>query len=267
MRSPTLEVQNRQVWVTGASSGIGLSLAHAFADAGAHLILSARREEKLLTVRDAIQNKHPRCEVRVVPLDMTRPEDFPAAVEAVAPGGLDILVHNAGISQRTPMLQTDPADERRVMETNFFGPAQLTRLATPLMLERGGPSQLVVVSSVAGLVGTPLRTAYSASKFAVVGWFEAAEVELWEENVGVTLVFPGFVRTDIARNAVGGRDDDQNIENGLDPDDVARRIVAATEGRKRRLTIAGTEGWAPWLRLLAPGLLLSGLRKRFPPQT
>ena len=263
MRSDSLPLAHRQVWVTGASSGIGESLAHAFAAAGAHLVLSARREARLEAVRDDVLAKFPSCRVRLLPLDMTAPESFAAAVSTVAGGGLDVLVHNAGISQRTPMLETDPADERRVLETNFFGPAQLTRLAVPAMLERPGPSQLVVISSIAGLVGTPLRTAYSASKFAVVGWFEAAEVELWEQDVGVTLVFPGFVRTDIARNAVGGLENDPNIAGGLDPDDVARRIVAGVEKRERRLTIAGTEGWAPWLRLLAPGLLLRKLRERF----
>lgn len=263
MRTPTLELAHRQVWVTGASSGIGESLAHAFAAQGAHLILSARRQSKLEAVRDAILARYPSCSVRIVPLDMTRPETFADAVEAAAADGLDVLVHNAGISQRTPMLETDPDDERRVLETNFFGPAHLTRLAVPAMQQRPGPSQLVVISSVAGLVGTPLRTAYSASKFAVVGWFEAAEVELWESDVGVTLVFPGFVKTDIAKNAVGGRENDPNIEGGLDPDDVARRIVSGVRTRKRRLTIAGTEGWAPWLRLLAPGLLLRTLRQRF----
>lgn len=265
MHSPTLDPARKTVWITGASGGIGASLARAFADVGANVVLSARSESKLTALQNTLLQQHPEQHFTVVPLDMTQPETFADAVAQVeaACGALHVLVHNAGISQRTPMLQTSSADERRVMETNFFGATHLTRAAADALQRTPGPKQLVVISSVAGLVGTPLRTAYSASKFALNGWFEAAEVELHDLDIGVTMVFPGFVRTDIAKNAVGGGDGDADIAAGLDPDVVARRIVHGVAARKRRITIAGKEGLAPWLRMVAPGMLLRTLLKRF----
>ncbi len=266
MRSPTLSPSQRVVWITGASSGIGANLARAFAAAGASLVLSGRNLARLVALQQELDGRHSGQDVAVVPLDMTRPASFPAAVQRVRErfGRLHILVHNAGISQRAGLLQTDPEDERRVMETNFFGPANLTRAAAPLMLETEGPTQLVVISSVAGMVGTPLRTAYSASKFALGGWFEAAEVELYDQDLGVTMVFPGFVRTRIAHDAVGGSGADPEIEQGMDPDAVARQVLRGVIRRERRIVIAGKEGLAPWLRLLAPSLLLRKLRSRLP---
>jgi short-subunit dehydrogenase len=259
-----MRFHGQTVWITGASAGIGAALARAFAAEGARLLLSARRLPELEAQAEALRAAHPGSAPRVLRVDMTDPASFPAAVEAAGP--VDVLVHNAGISQRAHMLDTDPADERRLLETNFFGPAQLTRLAVPGMAARGG-GRLVYISSVAGLVGTPFRSGYSASKFALNGWCEAVRAELAPKGISVTVVCPGFVATEIARSAVGARGQafgqgDGETSGGLDPEAVAHQIVRATHARRDQVVIAGKEGLAPWLRLLLPGTLASILRKR-----
>lgn len=153
------ELDGRLVWVTGASSGIGEALTHALAGRGARVVLSARREERLESVRQSLPE--PGLHL-VLPLDMAEPESFPEAVRRVLDFGetIDLLVHNAGISQRALAVDTDLAVDRRLLEVNFLGPVALTKAALPPMLEAGG-GRLVVVSSLVGKIGTPLRSTIS----------------------------------------------------------------------------------------------------------
>ena len=145
------DFHGKTVWITGASAGIGAALAQAFAEAGARLVLSARRTEALHDVAHACRQPDG-PEHLVLPLDLAQPDTFDDAVRTVEEsGGLDVLVHNAGVGQRASALSTTNEQERAIMEVNFFGPAHLTRAALPGMIDRGG-GQLVVISSIAGRV-------------------------------------------------------------------------------------------------------------------
>ncbi|MDO9488281.1 MAG: SDR family NAD(P)-dependent oxidoreductase, partial [Sphingomonadaceae bacterium] len=195
-----MDVKGRTVWITGASSGIGEALARAMSAAGAAVILSGRRVAELDRVAGDTGG-----DSFVLPFEATAYDALPAIVEKAENwrGGIDMLVNNAGISQRSLGLDTGFDVYRRLMEIDFFAPLRLTQLVLPAMVARGS-GHLMAISSVAGKAGSPLRTGYCAAKHAVVGYFDALRAEVDRHGVGVTVVTPGFVRTSIAANAVQG---------------------------------------------------------------
>lgn len=259
-----MSFENKTVWITGASSGIGEALVHAFAKRHANVVLSARRTEEL----ERVQREASLSEDRslIVPLDLTEPAGFTAAVEAVQGkwGGLDILVNNGGISQRSLAKDTDIAVVRRIFETNFFGTVELTRQALPLMAKG---SRIVVVSSVTGRVATPLRSGYAASKHALMGYYDALRAELYDEGIGVTIILPGYVRTSISLNALTASGQPQGTMDastaaGMEPAELARRILRSIEKGENESVIAGAkERLGVYLSRFAPGLLARVVRK------
>ncbi|HWF04433.1 MAG TPA: SDR family NAD(P)-dependent oxidoreductase, partial [Candidatus Angelobacter sp.] len=176
----TANFQGRRIWITGASSGIGEAMALAFHRAGARLILSARREDELKRVQAACGGEP---NTRILPLDVSNADELPEKTRATLAmfGGIDILVLNAGITQRSRTRETDESVYRRLMEVNFFAPEAMARAVLPSMLAQKS-GHMVVISSVAGKFGVPLRSGYSASKFALHGFFEALRAE--EERNG-----------------------------------------------------------------------------------
>ena len=230
----------RIIWITGASSGIGAALAHRFAAAGWALILSGRRIEALQAVADACG-----APALVLPFEASDYDALPRVVaEAIAwRGQIDVLVNNAGISQRSLALDTGFDVYRSLMEIDFFAPLRLTQLVLPHMVERRS-GRLVAISSLAGRTGVPLRTGYCAAKHALVGYFEALRAEIEQAyGVGVTIVLPGSVRTEIATNALQGDGSargmsDANIDAGMDPASVAEIIHAAIESGQREIVVA-----------------------------
>jgi short-subunit dehydrogenase len=224
-----MDFTGKTVWITGASSGIGEGLATAFGRAGAKLVLSGRRIEALSDVAGRCQT-----EVMTLPFDTTDLDALPgiAARAEAFTGGIDILVNNAGISQRSLALDTDFDVYRRIMEVDFFAPLRLTQLVLPAMVRRGSGA-LVNVSSVAGKVGSPLRTAYCGAKHALVGWSDALRAEIAQYGVTVHVVTPGFVATHIADNAltadgsVKGHDAHDPVNSGISIDESAAQILAA----------------------------------------
>ena len=252
------------VWITGASSGIGEALAYAWSKAGARLVLSSRNEEKLVGIKGRCRN--PESHI-VLPLDLARPESLgPAARTALdLTGGIDVLMNNAGVSQRSLAAETSLEVDRKIMETNFFGTVALTKAMLPSMLERGSGS-IGVVSSVAGKIGTPLRSAYCASKHALHGFFDALRAEVWRQGISVTIVCPGFIRTNISINALNGcggahgvMDDAQAC--GMLPDACAVQIIEAVDKRRDEVCIGGRELMGVYLKRVAPGLLNRIIRK------
>ena len=221
-----MDFAGKTVWITGASSGIGEGLATAFGRAGAKLVLSGRRLDALNDVAGRCQT-----EVLTLPFDTTDLGVLPGIVERAAAfsGGIDILVNNAGISQRGLALDTDFQVYRRIMEVDYFAPLALTQLVLPAMVKRGSGA-IVNVSSVAGKVGSPLRTAYCGAKHAMVGWSDALRAEIAQYGVTVHVVTPGFVATHIADNAltadgsIKGHDADDPVNNGISIDTSAHRL-------------------------------------------
>ncbi|MFT3829312.1 MAG: SDR family oxidoreductase [Opitutaceae bacterium] len=254
----------RVVWITGGSSGIGEALAVAFAREGAQLVLSSRREEELERVAERCVGA-PRP--FVLPLDLTRPQEFASAAAAVQTrfGRLDVLVNNGGVGERAFAQDTLPAVERAVMEVNYFGAIGLTKAVLPILLEQRSGS-IVTVSSVMGYLGTPKRAAYAASKHALRGWFDSLRAEIEPQGVHVCLVCPGWVRTNISRNAltaVGAAHArmDRTQERGVAPERVAEATLRAVLRRRDEVFVGGGELWAVRLKRHFPRLWAWVLRR------
>jgi short-subunit dehydrogenase len=251
------------VWITGASSGIGEALAHAWARRGARLILSARNEGRLREVQAACA--HPERHL-VLPLDLTDEATLgPAVATALARGPVEVLVHCGGISQRSLAKDTAIEVDRRILETNFFGAVALTKAVLPSMLARKA-GHFVVISSLVGKFGTPLRSGYSASKHALHGFFDSLRAETWRDGIRVTIVCPGFIRTALTLNAVTGDGSAQGTmdraqEQGMAPEDCAERIVRGVEKGKDEILVGGRERYAVYVKRFFPGLFSRVIRK------
>ncbi len=257
-------MDQRVAWVTGASSGIGEALAKALTKAGWAVILSGRRVEALQAVAEAAGG-----ETLVLPFEVTDFDALPGiAGQALAwKGRIDLMINNAGVSQRSLALDTDFATYQRIMDIDYFAPLRLTQLVLPHMVARKSGT-FVAISSLAGRIGSCMRTGYCSAKFALLGYYEAlrAEVEA-AYGVKVLTVLPGSVRTAVAANALQGDGaargvSDANIDGGMDPDDVARQIVEAIEAGRRDLVIAeGGELGAYQLRMSDPERLFDGVAR------
>lgn len=232
-------------WVTGASSGIGTALAVALSRAGAHVILSGRNVAALkdvagLCARDSL----------VLPFEATDYGAIPAVVEqawawASSHGGrIHGLVNNAGISQRSLAVETVFEVYQKIVAVDLLAPIALTQALLPRLVKAGG-GDIVAISSVAGLVGVPLRTAYCAAKHGLIGYHDSLRAETAHQGVRVLCVAPGSVKTNVSKNALGASGEargfsDAAIDNGLPPEELAQRIMDALVAGQRELVVAGT---------------------------
>lgn len=255
-----MNLTNKVVWITGASSGIGEALAHEFAKEGAKLVLSARRIEELERVKESLNL--PTASVLTLPIDMLQPETFSIKTQEVLDyfGKIDVLVPNAGISQREKFLDVAPVDFKKLMDTNFTSIVLLTREVLPYLLAQksGG---ILVTSSVSGKIGTSYRSFYCASKHAIQGFFDSLRGEVWRDGVQVTVACPGYIKTNISFNAIGKDGKpfgkmDQNQAKGIAAEICARKMVHAFKSGKHEIVIAGfKETLGTYLKRFAPALL------------
>ncbi|MEP4532030.1 MAG: SDR family oxidoreductase [Cyclobacteriaceae bacterium] len=236
------KIKDSVVLITGASSGIGEALAYEIANKGAKLILSARRKEELERVKSACVSPE---DVHVVPLDLADAESIiPMAKEAEnIYGHIDILVNCGGISQRDKVINTKMDVDRQLMEINYFGSIAMTKALLPKMVERKTGHQ-VIITSATGIVSTPFRSSYAASKHALHGFYDALRAEHHDEGLKVSIILPGYVKTKISYNALMGDGSKQNTmdkaqENGLSPEQCARKTVQAIERNKEEVYIGG----------------------------
>lgn len=247
------------VWITGASSGIGQACAYRYAMQGCRLVLTS-------TSRPALEATAGKCrelgaaEIRILPYDLSEPDGIRLLVHEAwdAFGDIDILYCNAGISQRTKVEDTPMPVVRKLMEVNFFAPAAMAQAILPLMISNGG-GRIAVTSSIAGKFGFPLRCAYSSSKFALYGFFETLRAEYSSQNISVTIVCPGRVRTSISMNALdkgGVRHGvmDPGQDRGLSADAAAARIVRAIRKRKNEVMVGRGELLMVQIRRFFPNL-------------
>lgn len=261
---------NKVVWITGASSGIGEALAVAFARQGAKLILSARREDELNRVKESLGLADD-C-VLVLPMDVTDFGAMPAKTQAVVGtfGRIDIVVHNAGVSQRARVEDTELNVYQQLMDVNFFSIVALTKAILPVMKQQKN-GHFVMIASVAGKVGTIKRSGYNAAKHALIGFSDSLRAEVYDDNMRVTVVCPGYIKTNISLNALQGDGTpqnkiDQDFAKGLAPELLARKVLSAIENEKNEIVVAGfTETAAVWLRRIWPNLLFEMVR-RTPPK-
>lgn len=225
-------------WITGASSGIGEGLARALAARGANLILSGRNVAALETVaRDC-------AEALVLPFEATDFQAIPGIVERAWSwkGRIDGLVNNAGVSQRSLAIDTEFAVYEKMIAVDLLAPIALTQALLPRMVKAGG-GRIVAISSVAGIAGIPLRSAYSAAKHGLIGYHDAVRAENEHLGIQVHVIAPGSVRTNVSKNALTADGSkrgvsDAAIDNGLPPAEVAQSILAAIESGKRELILA-----------------------------
>lgn len=257
------------VWITGASTGIGKSIAIEFAKSGSNLILSSRNKEELEKVKaSCVEAKS----VHIVLLDLNQPETLEESwrkVQAIT-DKVDVLINNGGISQRDLAINTSMDTSRRIMEVNFFGTIQLTKYVLDGMKKRG-KGHILVTSSVAGKLGTPLRSSYCASKHAIQGYFESLKYEMEPYGIGVNIICPGYIKTNISKNALIGNGSkhskmDKNQENGMLPEKVAKIALKSIAKNKPEKYIGGKEILAIYLKRYTPGLLRKLIRKEFKDQ-
>lgn len=230
-------------WITGASSGIGAALARRLAASGASLILSGRNV-------DALKDVAAQCggEALLLPFETTDHAAIaPAAAQAwdwaaSLSGGIDLLINNAGISQRSLAVDSDYGVYDRIVAVDLLAPIELTQAVLPKMVARGS-GRIAMVSSIAGKVGVPMRTAYCAAKFGLIGYADALRAEVAHLGLKVHNIYPGSIRTGVSRNALTADGSargmsDKAIENGLDPDTSAQAMLDAIAADEREIIVA-----------------------------
>lgn len=255
------------VWITGASSGIGEALAKEVAAKGAKIVLSARNRDKLETLRSNLPNSEKHL---IVPLDLEHSDNFPDLVVQVIEhfGHIHFLFNNGGISQRSEVHETPLSVDRRIMEINYFGNIALTKAVLPVFrAQKSG--HILVISSIAGKFGFYLRSAYSASKHALHGFYESLMLEEAHNGIYVTIACPGKINTAISLNALNAEGKqhgkmDHNQASGMPADVCARTIVNAVQERKPEILVGNREIKAVKLRRLLPKLFWKVIRKQSP---
>lgn len=258
------DFNNKTVWITGASGGIGKELAIQLAKAGAKIVLTARSVDKLNTVKDSLQGDGH----LVYPMDLLKAEAIPNAVQEVLTkvGSIDVLVNNAGVSQRSLAKDTTIEVDRRIMELDYFSIVSLTKSLLPHMIERQ-QGLIVSISSVAGKIGTPMRTAYCAAKHALIGFMDGLRAEVHADNIKVMIVAPGSVQTDISMNALEGDGKKHNVTDpliakGIPVEECVRTIIKGIKNETPELLIAkGKEKMAVYVRRFYPTLLFNMMTK------
>lgn len=237
-----MQLIDKIIWITGASSGIGEALCYELAGKCAGLILSARRPEELERVKKncaAVWQDR----IAVLPLDLADTESLEAKVKEACEffGRVDVMVHNGGISQRSLAAETRLEVDRRLFEVNYFGTITLTKHLLPHMLA-GGKGTFMVVSSMVGKYSTPMRSGYSATKMALHGFFDALRAE--NKNLHVCMVCPGFIKTNVSINALtasGAKQGtmDRAQAKGLSAEYCARKMREALEKDAQEIYVAG----------------------------
>ncbi len=225
--------QDKVIWITGASSGIGEALAREMSARGAKLILSSRRMAELERVKGTCA--HPDS-VHILPLDLTDSKSLDEKVGTAITffGHIDIMVHNGGISQRSLVADTGIAVHREVMELNYFSYILVTKALLPHFIERRS-GYIVVTSSVMGKIGTPMRAAYAAAKHALHGYFDCLRAEVERYGIKITILTPGYIHTPIAVISGDGSflsSTSEQISGGIPADKAARQIIKAIRNER-----------------------------------
>ena len=259
-----INFSKKTVWITGASSGIGKALAVKFASLGANLVISSRNEELLKELANSCNSN-----TFILPLDLEKSSEFPEKVEQVLSKfkTIDLLINNGGTSQRLEAFKTAIELDRKIMEINYFGTIALTKAVLPIM-QKQKKGHIATVSSSSGKFGFFQRSAYSASKFAQVGFFESLRFEEEKNNIKISLVFPFLVNTNIAKNAFSENGDrwgksDPLITNGISPEKCAQDIIDGIIDNKKEIYSGGKGSWILKLKRFFPEFFYKIMRKQF----
>ena len=260
-----MALTNKVIWITGASSGIGKALVLELSKQSVKMIISSRNIDKLNEVKSLCDNTD---DIAVLKLDL---DDYLSLDKVVGKalklfGSIDILINNGGISQRSLAIDTGIEVDTRIFKTNYFGTVALTKALLPYFTANK-KGHFVVVTSVVGKIGTPLRSSYAASKHALHGFFDSLRAEVYKDNISVTIICPGFVNTNVSINALTGDGSKQNTlddatKNGLSPEYFAKQMIKAIERKKQEKVIGGKlEILAVYLKRFLPRALAKMVRK------
>ena len=255
-------MKDKVVWITGASSGIGAACAKEYHKLGSKIILSARSTDKLRALKEELQGS-----VEILEMDVSQTDlaDQKCKEAEQFFGPVDIFINNAGISQRGYVEHTSLDVDRRIFEVNFFGNIALTKALLPSMLARE-TGNIVVISSVAGKLSTPGRSSYSGSKHALHGFYDALRAEVSDRNVGVNVICPGYIKTDISINALNPKGEkhgvmDSGQDQGMSAEECARQIVSAVQKNKKECFIGAREARIAFVRRIFPSIYYKLLTK------
>lgn len=260
------QLKGKVVWLTGASSGIGEALAFELAKEEVKLIISARREEELQKIKKQLLLKEEDC--MVLPLDLEKPETFQEKTALVIAqfGKIDLLINNAGLSQRSLAKNTPIEVDKKLMNVNYIGTVALTKAVLPHMLSAGG-GLFVTITSAVGKIPSPWRSSYAAAKHALHGFFDSLRAECYDEGIRVLLVCPGFVATNVSINAITENGAplgkmDEATQKGLSPQQCAKEIMKAIKHEKEEVVIGGMkEKFGVWMKRHFPAIFSIMIRK------
>jgi len=255
---------NKVVWITGASSGIGKALALKLSEQHVKLILSSRRVDSLETVKNECTTSK---NIKILPLDLEKHDTLSSSVTKALNlfGTIDVLVNNGGISQRSFARDTLFEVDKKILDINYLGTIALSKALLPHFEEKNS-GHFVVITSIVGKIGTPLRSSYAASKHALHGFFDSLRAEI-SQKIKVTLVCPGFVQTNVSMNALTGSGKPQNkmdnaTNNGLTPEHFVNKMINAVENEKHEVYIGGfKEKLAVYVKRYFPKILAKMIRK------
>ena len=256
---------NKIVWITGASSGIGKSLAIELSKQNIKLILSSRNEIALNQVKNECKNS---STIKILPLNLENYSNMSLKVEEALLlfGSIDVLFNNGGISQRSLVKDTSIEVDKRIMNINYLGTVALTKALLPHFIQKNS-GHFVVTTSIVGKIGTPLRSSYAASKHALHGFFDSLRAEVHQNNIKVTLACPGFVQTNVSLNALTGNGTPQNkmdgaTKNGLTSETFVKLLIKAVKNDKQEVYIGGfKEKLGVYTKRFFPKLLSTMIRK------
>ena len=256
--------ENKVVWITGASSGIGEALCYEFAKNGALLILSARNKEKLKAVQEKLPQDSNKS--RILAFDLEELDGLKDKVQLALSlfGRIDYFVSNAGIAIKDFALSTPLAIDQKLMKINYFSSIAITKVLLPHFIERNS-GHLVVTSSLSGKYGVPKIAAYAASKHALHGFYETLRSEIANYDIDLTIVIPGIIKTEITAHALTGTGEkfgkvDKTFQNAYPPDRAAQKIISAVLNKKESVFVGGSEGITLILNRISPWLLRRFIR-------
>lgn len=263
-----MELTNKVIWITGASSGIGEALVYDCAKRSAKIILSARRIEELERVskKGGLSNENS----LILPFDLSDTSKASEWVEQIISkfGRIDLLINNGGQSQRAEVISTTHDIERKLFEINYFSAVNLSKAVLPYMIKNNS-GKIVVVSSIAGKFGFYLRSTYSAAKHALHGYFESLRLENEKKGVSVLVVCPGKIKTNVSINAVDASGEthnqmDESHQNAMSAEECARHIIKGIINNDEEIFVGGKELLIVKIKRFFPSLFGKIIRKQSP---
>lgn len=260
------KLSDKIVWITGASSGIGEAIVYQLAQQGVKLIISSRRTDALETVKAACPAEA-QNDIHILDLDLSQPDTLTQKADTALDiyGRIDVLVHSGGISQRSMVVDTEIEVYRKLMEVDYFSTVILTKAVLPSMITNGG-GHIIVLSSLTGKFGSPYRSGYAAAKHALHGFYDSLRAEQHDNGIKVTIVTPGFIKTNVSINAVDAEGSKINVMDeaqakGMSAEDCAKKIIQAAEQDKLEVVIGGRETMGIYIKRFFPNWFASVIRK------